>query len=853
MKNFTHIIKNSLLSFSLCLVGGSSMFAADVNGWGDFKLYLDPGHAQRENGGLYNYSESEKVLRVAWSIRDYLLKYTDIPAENIKLCRETDNDYIDLTDRVDVANAWDADFYYSIHSDAGDATTPNTTLTMFGGWRNNGVEIEKTPNGGKAFGEFLCPNLSGVMQVDTRGNWYDRCYYDKSPATHTNQYPYLAVNRRSNMPSLLSEGGYHTHAFQQQRNINESYKRLEGYAAFRSILQYRGFDIPEQTILAGVVSNSENGVAANGVTITVGDQSVTTDSYESIFNKYSRDPNMLHNGFFMFEDLEAGKEYTVTFSSPEYGTTEKKVTIISNPDGTAAENITWFDVQLTSVAPAKVDQISASDLSAVSKRNPLTITFSRNMDQESVKQAFSISNNGEVSLSWENGYTLNVDISKLENEQTYKITIDGAIAKNEQTGQFFDGDGDGEEGGNYELEFTIEPFDETAPEIVSVDPAIDGESLCTYRPVIRVEFSEEIVWNEDNTNDLITLTDSENNAYAGKLTHDVINGTSVIHYFLNEDLPLDKCFLVKVKGGLADFSGNLSEPFAWKFLSEYRNATNTIVVDKLDSTSGWWAPSGSGSTEGLIVDDSSWNTSSETYSAESSASCELIYAFDQMATSSVWQIREYRQSGASTVVSNTTDGVLQFWLYGDGSNNQVSAMVRANSASGGLKHRTMHPISFKGWKLLTWDMANEPYETFTGTDQLNGKWILDSFFMKHFDKSSSPEEPQQAWNGRILFDDLTFVTYDKTANRTASLDDISEGSSVENITSGITVKQQGKTLTIAGENIQSIRIFNLSGEMIANPGSLQFMNVIDMSQYANGMYLLEIQTQSEHMVKKIAF
>ena len=105
MKNFTHIIKNSLLSFSLCLVGGSSMFAADVNGWGDFKLYLDPGHAQRENGGLYNYSESEKVLRVAWSIRDYLLKYTDIPAENIKLCRETDNDYIDLTDRVDDANA----------------------------------------------------------------------------------------------------------------------------------------------------------------------------------------------------------------------------------------------------------------------------------------------------------------------------------------------------------------------------------------------------------------------------------------------------------------------------------------------------------------------------------------------------------------------------------------------------------------------------------------------------------------------------------------------------------------------------------------------------------------------------
>ena len=263
--------------------------AAEVTGWGDFKLYLDPGHAKTENGGLYSYSEAEKVLRVAHAIREYLLQYTDVSAENIKLCRETDNDYIDLTERVDVANAWGADFYYSIHSDAGDSSTPNTTVTLFGGWRNNGEEIEKTPNGGKAFGDYLCPNLTGVMQVSTRGNWYDRCYYDKSSQTHTNQYPYLAVNRRSTMPSLLSEGGYHTNAYQQQRNLNASYKRLEAYAAFRSLLQYRGLNLPEQPLLVGVVKNSENDVPVNGVTIAVGDQTITTDTYESLFNKYSKE------------------------------------------------------------------------------------------------------------------------------------------------------------------------------------------------------------------------------------------------------------------------------------------------------------------------------------------------------------------------------------------------------------------------------------------------------------------------------------------------------------------------------------------------------------------------------------
>ena len=42
------------------------------------------------------------------------------------------------------------------------------------------------------------------------------------------------------MASLLSEGGYHTLAEQQQRNLNDDYKRIEAFAAFQSILQYRG-------------------------------------------------------------------------------------------------------------------------------------------------------------------------------------------------------------------------------------------------------------------------------------------------------------------------------------------------------------------------------------------------------------------------------------------------------------------------------------------------------------------------------------------------------------------------------------------------------------------------------------
>ena len=32
--------------------------------WGDFKLWIDPGHSKKENQGMYGYTEAQKVLRV---------------------------------------------------------------------------------------------------------------------------------------------------------------------------------------------------------------------------------------------------------------------------------------------------------------------------------------------------------------------------------------------------------------------------------------------------------------------------------------------------------------------------------------------------------------------------------------------------------------------------------------------------------------------------------------------------------------------------------------------------------------------------------------------------------------------
>lgn len=854
MKKAYHTIGKGLIAAALCATAlpCATSTAAEIEGWGDFKLFLDPGHSARENQGLWGYSEAEKTVRVALSIKEYLTTYTDMPEECIMLCREDDNTVVDLEERSDMANAWGADFFYSIHSDA--AASTNTTLTMYGGWKKDGEIIEKTPNGGKAFGEILNPNLTGVMRITTRGNYADRCYYDPSPATHANQYPYLSVNRRSNMASLLSEGGYHTIASQQQLNINDDYKRLEGFAAFRSILEYRGLECPVQTFLAGIITNSENNVPINGVTVTADSKTYTTDTWESVFNKYTNNPDLIHNGFYLFEGIDAGKEVEVTFAAEGYDPVTKTVTIKSDPDGTANDNVTWLDVAMTSNAPAKVESISIDDFTSVSPVYPIVLTFSRNMDRASVEEGFSIDNDGKVGLSWDNDYTLNIDISELVPNTKYTIRIDGSTAKNSQTGQLLDGNGDGTGGDDYVLEITMAEPDLTPATVVSTDPAADSEVEYNLRPVVRIEYSEPLNWNEDTYADFVTVKDKEGNTYAGTLTHTVIGERSVLHYYFNEDLPLDKCFLVTVKDGLADLSGNLSDEYNFRFLSEYRGIEEQETVLALDDVSGFWAPDGSGSSAGLTQEANSIETSGITASKESSGSLQLNYSFDPMNTGGAWMIREYYSSGASTVHDNI-DGILSFWVYGDGSNNKVSVRIRANGASGGIKYRDPETVlDFRGWKHVAWDLANDPYLAFTGEDELTGDWRLDSFFLTHQNTDNTPDVPQQSWEGVILFDELEFNKFDASAVRTASISDIELplGGIQQNGCESISVIRAGQTLKISADgNIANVEIYNASGSKVISTSPNSGNAEIQLGGLGNGVYIAKVT--ADNAAKTVKF
>ena len=289
------MFKKFILFFLFWFLGNLN---AQVTGLSDWSIFVDPGHSQTENMGIYNYSEAEKVLRIALYLQELLETKTDI--SEVNLSRTNDQQQVSLSQRTDLANSLNTDWYHSIHSNAG-APTENSTLLLHGGWRKDSETIEKSPKGGKVMSDIMVDILTRGMRNTTQGNYADRTFYQGFPDNHDKQYPYLHVNRETIMASELSEGGYHTNPMQNQLNMNADWKKIEAYTIFWTILKYHNLARPKVDVVTGIVRNLESAEPIKGALISINDTSYMTDTYESLFYKYSTDPASLANGFYYLD------------------------------------------------------------------------------------------------------------------------------------------------------------------------------------------------------------------------------------------------------------------------------------------------------------------------------------------------------------------------------------------------------------------------------------------------------------------------------------------------------------------------------------------------------------------------
>lgn len=84
------------------------------------KIMIDPGHGGKDPGAV-GYGLQEKVLTLDIAQRIRRILETEYTGVQVRLTRESDT-YLDLSDRARMANDWGADYFVSVHINAGGGT-----------------------------------------------------------------------------------------------------------------------------------------------------------------------------------------------------------------------------------------------------------------------------------------------------------------------------------------------------------------------------------------------------------------------------------------------------------------------------------------------------------------------------------------------------------------------------------------------------------------------------------------------------------------------------------------------------------------------------------------------------------
>lgn len=143
------------------------------------KIYLDPGHGGTDPGAAGNGLQEKNVtLSIALKTRDILNR--DYEGHSIRMSRTSDTTR-SLTQRTNDANSWGADYFVSIHINAGGGTGYEDYIY------NGSVSNNTLTYRDKVHAEIM-------KQVDFRNRGKKRANFH--------------VLRESSMPAVLTENGF---------------------------------------------------------------------------------------------------------------------------------------------------------------------------------------------------------------------------------------------------------------------------------------------------------------------------------------------------------------------------------------------------------------------------------------------------------------------------------------------------------------------------------------------------------------------------------------------------------------------------------------------------------------------
>ncbi|NJJ37207.1 N-acetylmuramoyl-L-alanine amidase [Clostridioides difficile] len=178
-----------------------------------YTVFIDPGHGGNDKGTqskTSNRYEKDLNLQISKKLANKLAKQKDIQV----VVSRTDDTYVSLMDRVNLAKNSSADVLVSIHL---NAEKNGNTATGIETWYRN-----KATDGSKDLAQSVQSTISSYVKVKDRGIIENN----------------FEVLRESDMPAILIECGFLTTPSEEQKIINEKYQDQLTEGIVQGILSY---------------------------------------------------------------------------------------------------------------------------------------------------------------------------------------------------------------------------------------------------------------------------------------------------------------------------------------------------------------------------------------------------------------------------------------------------------------------------------------------------------------------------------------------------------------------------------------------------------------------------------------
>lgn len=796
---------------NILLMGLAASLCVNAANLKDLKIYVNPGHGGNDSddrgvavppfasGDPDGFWESKSNLIKGLDIRDMLKSF----GADVMMSRVTNTtaDDRDLHEIGYEANAYGADFFFSIHSNAtGTVSRVNQPLMLFRGHTAT-PEWPEAKEMSAILNDQLLENRITSWSKETPWLAGDYDFYNWGEGVG------LGVLRKLTVPGMLSEGSYHDYIPETYRLLNNEYCWLEAYHFVQSVMEY--FKVPEQ-FSTGVVGGSlydsrliRTESIYNGIFYghdkskpVCGAAVELIDANGTVVDTYTTD--QLFNGVYLFKSVAPGT-YKVKVTHSDYQPYEQEVTVESNK--VTYNNAALDRIRNTAPKVESYSPVWADGDAPVACNTPIVLTFNWDMDVESVEKNLTITPAVEGTLSWEDSqYRLVFEPKRAyDTNTTYTLRI-GKDAMH-PGGMKMEKD--------FEMSFMTSNYNTF--EILQKNPG-EKEKVHFDAPILEFRFQSHP--NTLYLLDEISVKDKsgEKLGYSVR-TKKVSKPGDEFGFFqvkMSKDFNIGETYTVDVASTVCDPDGiRIEGPLNYEFtaVDAAVDPVELALVDALDGTGT------------LVTDEAasagckSWTVGRDTKTKlEGTSSYKLSYTFNEV-TGGV-AASNFATAPATTF---SKSDMISMKVYGDLSGNDLVAKFSNGSEE---KTKTICNLNFLGWHhvdaSLAEDLGDASY-TLTGFEIVQRGLACGKTGNVYLDKIGKGE-------GHAGVSDIEIVGLRLYPNPASEL-----------------------LVANADCHILGIELISMDGRVVASRGG----NVLNVSEIADGVYVAKIHVMGGSATRQV--